>query len=338
MESGIRDIVNGNECHPAVLKAFSNQSPESERCESVELNIAIRKQIQENSMSQMEKDSISKQPDPYHSSLCSLKYAHGLLDDIFSLRPLLCCLKTFLFHFPQEYERGNPDFPLVKPKYYTKTRKQDNMSIKEYEQRIRVLENQKEELLDVNKQWDQQFRRMRQIYEKKVAELKMKLSSCQHNAKKDQDLPYMETADKDLRKKCCLYTRSNDLLNTELRETKEENQLLRKQNALYNRSREHYEQEITRLNRALSDAVNKDNFQATQQGVNASVSSSEYGDMRTQIEVLKQQIQIYEEDFQKERADRQRISEEKEGLLKMNEKLKKQIVNYNPKCQSKPCL
>ncbi|XP_063281875.1 TNFAIP3-interacting protein 3-like [Pelobates fuscus] len=86
----------------------------------------------------------------------------------------------------------------------------NSMSTEAYEQRIHKLEKQRAELLEVNKQWDQQFRKMKQRYENK---------------------------------------RYHDALIAQLQETKEENQLLRKQNALFNRKTENYENEISRLNK-----------------------------------------------------------------------------------------
>lgn len=47
------------------------------------------------------------------------------------------------------------------------------------EQKIRCLEKQRKELLEVNQQWDQQFRSMKELYERKVAELKTKLDAAE---------------------------------------------------------------------------------------------------------------------------------------------------------------
>lgn len=41
------------------------------------------------------------------------------------------------------------------------------------------------------------------------------------------------------------------------------------------------------------------------------------------------QVQIYEDDFRKERADRERLNEEKEALQKMNERLQSQLNKLN---------
>ncbi|XP_037059685.1 TNFAIP3-interacting protein 3 isoform X3 [Peromyscus leucopus] len=57
------------------------------------------------------------------------------------------------------------------------SRRQDLTS--SLEQKIRHLEKQRQELLEVNQQWDQQFRNMKQLYERKVLELKTKLAATE---------------------------------------------------------------------------------------------------------------------------------------------------------------
>ncbi|XP_023582196.1 TNFAIP3-interacting protein 1-like [Trichechus manatus latirostris] len=49
----------------------------------------------------------------------------------------------------------------------------------------------------------------------------------------------------------------------------------------------------------------------------------------TQNELLKQQVKIFEEDFQRERSDRERMNEEKEELKKQVEKLQAQVTLSN---------
>ncbi|CAH2300656.1 Hypothetical predicted protein, partial [Pelobates cultripes] len=181
-----------------------------------------------------------------------------------------------------------------------------SMSTEAYEQRIQKLEKQRAE----------------------VAE--MKLASCQQNAEKN--LPHVEKKENILEKdKIFLYSRYHDALIAQLQETKEENQLLRKQNALFNRKTENYENEISRLNKALLEAMHKENSQKTQVFLNPSVTNVDYGDMVTQVEVLKLQLQIYEEDFKRERADRERLIEEKDTLLETNKKLQTQLSKTSNK-------
>ncbi|XP_075472252.1 TNFAIP3-interacting protein 3 isoform X3 [Ascaphus truei] len=180
--------------------------------------------------------------------------------------------------------------PSVKlPQCLVETRKQDNMSAMAYEQKIHLLEKQREELLEVNKQWDHQFRHMKQIYEKKVAELKVKLSSCQHNIEEEHKQKQKKTEEKTLAKEPCI---------------------------------QHL---------ALLEAIQKESVLVTEPYLNPAAMNVDRDDMLTQIEVLKQQIKIYEDDFKKERTDRVRINEEKEKLQKINERLRCQLSKINTK-------
>ncbi|PNI72013.1 TNIP1 isoform 17, partial [Pan troglodytes] len=47
------------------------------------------------------------------------------------------------------------------------------------EKKVKMLEQQRSELLEVNKQWDQHFRSMKQQYEQKITELRQKLADLQ---------------------------------------------------------------------------------------------------------------------------------------------------------------
>lgn len=53
------------------------------------------------------------------------------------------------------------------------------------------------------------------------------------------------------------------------------------------------------------------------------------------MEVLKQQVQIYEEDFKKERSDRERLNQEKVELQKINQTSQSQLNKLNS--QIKAC-
>lgn len=50
------------------------------------------------------------------------------------------------------------------------------------------------------------------------------------------------------------------------------------------------------------------------------------------------QVKIFEEDFQRERSDRERMNEEKEELKQQLEKLQKQLVLSNNQVSSATCL
>ncbi|NWJ01793.1 TNIP3 protein, partial [Crypturellus undulatus] len=125
------------------------------------------------------------------------------------------------------------------------------------------------------------------------------------------------------------------ILTGALHEMKEENKLLKEKNASMIKNNEHYECEISRLNKALLDMLKKQHSSALKTPP-AKFDKNNLEDMRTQLEVLRQQVQIYEEDFRKERSDRERLNEEKEALQKMNKGLQSQLNKLNS--QIKACL
>lgn len=117
------------------------------------------------------------------------------------------------------------------------------------ELKIKHLEKQRQELLDVNQQWDQQFRNMKEFYERKVLELKNKLAATEntHTLEKEQKQSVTE-GNRQLEKE-------KDSLRKELQVLKKENKLLKENNALANRKKEHYVCEIKRLNKVLQEAL-----------------------------------------------------------------------------------
>uniref|UniRef100_A0A8C5ZHA4 TNFAIP3 interacting protein 3 n=1 Tax=Marmota marmota marmota TaxID=9994 RepID=A0A8C5ZHA4_MARMA len=119
------------------------------------------------------------------------------------------------------------------------------------EQKIRCLEKQRKELLQVNQQWDEQFRSMKELYERKVSTLSgslhlLNLAGISH------------VQAQGLRLGCegfCGRQRGEgerETLNEELQELKKENKLLKEKNALAMKKKEHYECEIQRLNKVPS--------------------------------------------------------------------------------------
>ncbi|NWZ40662.1 TNIP3 protein, partial [Brachypodius atriceps] len=129
--------------------------------------------------------------------------------------------------------------------------------------------------------------------------------------------------------------KDTEVLSEALHEMKEENRLLKQKHASVTRKKEHYESEISRLNKALLDALKKQHppVVGTPPGKGDRSSIEE---MRTQLEVLKQQVQIYEEDFRKERSDRERLNEEKEALQKINERLQSQLSKLSSQTKDLP--
>ncbi|NWR68778.1 TNIP3 protein, partial [Centropus unirufus] len=189
------------------------------------------------------------------------------------------------------------------------------------------------QLLEVNKQWDHQFRSMKQLYEKQLAEMKAKLDVSERRVGElEEERHRQHPEDERLQalsgERPLLKTKETKALSEALHEMKEENKLLKQKNASMIRKNEHYECEISRLNKALLDVLKKQHSPVlgnpSEKGDRNSLE-----DMRTQLEVLKQQVQIYEEDFRKERSDRERLNEEKEALQKINERLQSQLNKLN---------
>ncbi|XP_077878297.1 TNFAIP3-interacting protein 3 isoform X1 [Ictidomys tridecemlineatus] len=192
------------------------------------------------------------------------------------------------------------------------------------EQKIRCLEKQRKELLQVNQQWDQQFRNMKELYERKVAELRTRLRAaegalgeleCQRRSQSAGGAPRGPRREEE-----------RETLNEELQELKKENKLLKEKNALAMKKKEHYECEIQRLNKALQDALKIEG--ASSPGDRRGMCPVECSHVatRTEVEVLKQQVQIYEEDFRRERSDRERLSREKEELQRAHQASRAQLA------------
>lgn len=206
------------------------------------------------------------------------------------------------------------------------------------EQKIRCLEKQRKELLEVNQQWDQQFRSMRDLYARKVAELKTQLDATRRllGAPEEQQPPDQGASGgpSDLRQgRRRREEKEKESLNEELYELKKENKLLKETNALVNRKKEHYECEIKRLNKALRDALAiKSSLPEGCLGKAEEECSHE--ELRTEMEVLKHQVQIYEEDFKRERSDRERLNQEKEELQQINQTSQSQLNKLKSKIKA----
>lgn len=149
------------------------------------------------------------------------------------------------------------------------------------EQKIRHLEKQRQELLEVNQQWDQQFRNMKRLYERKVLELQTKLAATEdiHTIEKEQKQSVTE-GDRHLEEK--------ESLREELRALKKENLLLKENNALANRKKEHYACEIKRLNKALQDALTIGSASLSE-GSRKCTGRCSLAEMRTKVESHKHQ-------------------------------------------------
>ncbi|XP_021563852.1 TNFAIP3-interacting protein 1 isoform X2 [Carlito syrichta] len=205
------------------------------------------------------------------------------------------------------------------------------------EKKVKLLEQQRTELLEVNKQWDQHFRSMKQQYEQKITELRQKLADLQ---KQVTDLEAeREQKQRDFDRKLLLAKSKIEMeetdkeqLTAEAKELRQKVKHLQDQLSPLARQREYQEKEIQRLNKALEEALS---LQASPSSPPAAFGSPEgAGGLRKQElvmqnELLKQQVKIFEEDFQRERSDRERMNEEKEELKKQVEKLQTQVTLSN---------
>ncbi|NWZ20705.1 TNIP1 protein, partial [Asarcornis scutulata] len=228
------------------------------------------------------------------------------------------------------------------------------------EKKVKILEHQRRELLEVNKQWDQHFRAMKQKYEQKMTDVHQELAEARRaltemeaeREQKQRDFDRklllaksrIETEEASprgralggCRPRCPPLTdpippqAEKDRLAMEVRDLQQRMRFLQEQLAPVTRQREYQEKEIQRLNKALEEALN---VQASPPPIFAATlepaGKVPQQELLTQNELLKQQVKIFEEDFQRERSDRERMNEEKEELKQQLEKLQKQLVVSN---------
>lgn len=205
------------------------------------------------------------------------------------------------------------------------------------EKKVKILEHQRNELLEVNKQWDQHFRTMKQQYEQKITDLRQKLADSQRALSEQEAEREQKQRDFDrklllAKSKIEVEEADKERLAGELQELKQRVRFLQEQLAPVTKQREYQEREIQRLNKALEEALT---VQASAPSPSALSHVGEPGgsprphELLTQNELLKQQVTIFEEDFQRERRDRERMNEEKEELKQQLEKLKKQLTVSN---------
>ncbi|XP_057890663.1 TNFAIP3-interacting protein 1 isoform X2 [Melospiza georgiana] len=201
------------------------------------------------------------------------------------------------------------------------------------EKKVKILEHQRRELLEVNKQWDQHFRSMKQKYEQKVTDLHQELAEARRAVTELESEREQKQRDFDrklLLAKSRIETEEaeKERLAMEVRDLQQRMRFLQEQLAPVTRQREYQEKEIQRLNKALEEALN---VQASPPPIFAMEPAGKLPqqELLTQNELLKQQVKIFEEDFQRERNDRERMNEEKEELKQQLEKLQKQLVLSN---------
>ncbi|XP_072486846.1 TNFAIP3-interacting protein 1 isoform X8 [Notamacropus eugenii] len=206
------------------------------------------------------------------------------------------------------------------------------------EKKVKILEQQRSELLEVNKQWDQHFRSMKQQYEQKITELRQKLADSQKlvsELEADREQKQRDFDRKLLlaKSKIEMEEADKERLTAEGKDLRQRAKYLQDQLTPLTRQRDYQEKEIQRLNKALEEALN---IQASPSPTPTAFGSPEEPggllrkqELLTQNELLKQQVKIFEEDFQRERSDRERMNEEKEELKKQLEKLQAQVTLSN---------
>ncbi|XP_029627877.1 TNFAIP3-interacting protein 1 isoform X4 [Salmo trutta] len=219
-----------------------------------------------------------------------------------------------------------------------------------YEKKIKLLEKQRKDVLDVNKQWDVQWNSMKSQFEQKITDLRQRLADSQ---KAVQELEAeREQRQRDYDKKLLLAKSKienvqgeKECLNSETTELKQKVRYLQDQLLPLSKQREYQEKEIQRLNRALEKALNLHPPPSSQQPLGQGTSGN-HDDrpsnftrqaLLTQIAVLKEQVKIFEEDFRKERSDRERMNEEKEDLRRQVERLQGQVTNLTNQAQRERC-
>ncbi|XP_075622818.1 TNFAIP3-interacting protein 1 isoform X6 [Balearica regulorum gibbericeps] len=194
---------------------------------------------------------------------------------------------------------------------------------------------EQQQLLEVNKQWDQHFRATKQKYEQKVTDLHQELAEARRaltELEAEREQKQRDFDRKLLLAKSRIETEEaeKERLAMEVRDLQQRMRFLQEQLAPVTRQREYQEKEIQRLNKALEEALN---VQASPPPIFGStmepVGKVPQQELLTQNELLKQQVKIFEEDFQRERSDRERMNEEKEELKQQLEKLQKQLVLSN---------
>uniref|UniRef100_G1N441 TNFAIP3-interacting protein 1 n=1 Tax=Meleagris gallopavo TaxID=9103 RepID=G1N441_MELGA len=208
------------------------------------------------------------------------------------------------------------------------------------EKKVKILEHQRRELLEVNKQWDQHFRAMKQKYEQKMTDLHQELAEARRaltELESEREQKQRDFDRKLLLAKSRIETEEaeKDRLGMEVRDLQQRMRFLQEQLAPVTRQREYQEKEIQRLNKALEEALN---VQASPPPIFAGTlepaGKVPPQELLTQNELLKQQVKIFEEDFQRERSDRERMNEEKEELKQQLEKLQKQLAVSNNQVSS----
>ncbi|XP_046280171.1 TNFAIP3-interacting protein 3 isoform X6 [Marmota monax] len=301
--------VSRDENQDKKLVMLTHQPEDSERCESVELDNKIRDLIERNAS--LDPKGVPPEATLSHRNACPPKTPRKTASVAHSAQGTAGMSTVDSSADQAESAQSSRRKNLTDP----------------LEQKIRCLEKQRKELLQVNQQWDQQFRSMKEVYERKVAELRTRLRAAEGALGELECERRSQSAGGAARGP--RREEERETLNEELQELKKENKLLKEKNALAMKKKEHYECEIQRLNKALQDVLKIEG--ASSPGDRRGMCPVECGHAatRTEVEVLKQQVQIYEEDFRKERSDRERLSREKEELRRAHQASRAQLTRLS---------
>ncbi|CAI9552491.1 unnamed protein product [Staurois parvus] len=210
--------------------------------------------------------------------------------------------------------------------------------------KVKILEHQRAELLEVNKQWDQQFRSMKLQYEEKITSLRQKLSQATKNEgeqEAERDRKQRDFDRKLLLARDKLEEKESQIqkLESDARDLKQKNKFLHDQLSSTSKQREYQEREISRLNKALEEALKLRDLGPHSPSFSASGEDTLFlqrQELLTQNDLLKQQVTIFEEDFKRERSDRERMNEEKEELKRQLEQLQSQLAQAKSQLRSCP--
>ncbi|XP_035669762.1 TNFAIP3-interacting protein 1-like isoform X1 [Branchiostoma floridae] len=203
----------------------------------------------------------------------------------------------------------------------------DNLQTK-----VEELQRQKKEIIDVNKQWDVQYRSMKGSLEEKLEEAHRQIAEYRgQEDKRQRDIDKMLLSAK---KRIDAEQEARERAVQDYQQEKQRGDtlsarvtLLENQITDMMRQRGNLEAEIRRLNGALGEApsmaIRTPPYQAAERQQSAPRQSQPPShntqpsgslDTRTEIEVLRAQVATYREDFETERGDRERIQGEKEAL------------------------
>lgn len=122
------------------------------------------------------------------------------------------------------------------------------------EKKVKILEHQRRELLEVNKQWDQHFRATKQKYEQKITDLQQELAEARRaltELESEREQKQRDFDRKLLLAKSRIETEEaeKERLAMEVRDLQQRMRFLQEQLAPVTRQREYQEKEIQRLNK-----------------------------------------------------------------------------------------